>query len=107
MYRAALRARPVRRASISRPRLATWVASTILAAAGALAAAPLPAGATTGGSFPVPFSGQAIAGWGVNDKGELGTGMATSGSALVPVLAALPPGTLVTQVAPAAPMRWR
>jgi len=102
MHRAAVPASSARRTLISRPRLATWVAAAVLAAAGALATAPVAAGAATAGPFPLqaPSAGQAIAGWGVNDKGELGTGTATSGSALTPVLAALPPGTLVAQVAP-------
>jgi alpha-tubulin suppressor-like RCC1 family protein len=53
------------------------------------AAAPLPTGP----------SGQAIAAWGQNFRGQLGNG--TSGStALVPVLATLPAGTRITQVAP-------
>lgn len=102
MYRVAVRARPSRRASVSFPRLATWVASTVLAAAGALAAAPLPAGAATAGPLPLPFPfpGAAIAGWGNSSLGQLGTGMASKGLVLSPVLTALPPGTRITQVAP-------
>jgi alpha-tubulin suppressor-like RCC1 family protein len=41
-----------------------------------------------------------VAGWGENDHGELGTGQASSSFVLVPVLASLPPGTRITQVAP-------
>jgi len=98
MYRVALRARLARRASVARPRLAPWAAGTVLAAAGALAAAPLPAAAATAG--PLPSSGPAIAGWGVNNEGELGTGMATGPLVLVPRVAALPPGTQITQISP-------
>jgi alpha-tubulin suppressor-like RCC1 family protein len=41
-----------------------------------------------------------VAGWGENDHGELGTGQASSSFVLLPVLASLPPGTRITQVAP-------
>jgi alpha-tubulin suppressor-like RCC1 family protein len=77
----------------------------VLATASVLAAAPLSAaGAATPGPFPFPLpipagGGTAIAGWGTNEFGELGTGQA-SPAVLKPVLAALPPGTRITQVAP-------
>lgn len=90
--------RPSRRARIPRRWLSTWAAGTVLAAAGALAFAPLPAAATTAATAgPVPRV--AVAGFGSNTRGQLGTGTA-SGGELLPVPASLPPGTRITQVAP-------
>jgi alpha-tubulin suppressor-like RCC1 family protein len=101
MNRLALRAWPARPVSARRRRLTPWAAGTVLAAAGALTAVPLPAGAATAGPLPITFfSGAAIAGWGNNDLGQLGTGMASKGLVLSPMLTALPPGTRITQVAP-------
>ena len=70
----------------------------VLAVAGALTFASLPvAAASAAAAGPSPRT--AVAGFGSNTRGQLGTG-AVSGSELLPVLAALPPGTHVTQVAP-------
>jgi alpha-tubulin suppressor-like RCC1 family protein len=102
MPRRTLRAcRP--RAPLHPRSLALRAAGTILAATAAAAAAALPAAAAAPGPFPFPvpfpFAGSAIAGWGINDDGQLGTGQ-VSPPALRPVLAVLPPGTRITQVAP-------
>lgn len=97
MYRVAVRARLARRASAARPRLAPWVASTVLAAAGALAAAPLPAAAAPAGPQVPGPGGPEVAAWGSNLRGQLGTG--TTRDALRPVLARLPHRTRITQVA--------
>ncbi|MEP7025251.1 MAG: chromosome condensation regulator RCC1 [Actinomycetota bacterium] len=96
MNRLAMRSRGTRPPAVPRRRLIPWAAGTVLAATAGLTAAPLPAGAASVGSFP----GTAIAGWGQNDRGELGTGTASAADALLPVLASLPPGTAITTVAP-------
>src|SRR5690348_17054256 len=98
MYRVAVRARPARRASVARTRLATWAAGTVLAAAGALAAAPLPAAAAPAGPQVPRPGGPEVAAWGSNLRGQLGTGH-TGDDVLRPVLARLPHGTRITQVA--------
>jgi alpha-tubulin suppressor-like RCC1 family protein len=96
----ALPARPRRQAAMAhRRRLSPWAAAAILAACAALAGA-VPAAAVTAGPPFGPLSGQAIAGWGSNVSGELGTGQTSSDRALLPVLASLPHGTRVTAVAP-------
>jgi alpha-tubulin suppressor-like RCC1 family protein len=69
--------------------LAAAVAGTVLAATAA-SAAPVP--------VPAP-GGQAVAGWGQNDRGQLGSGT-SGGIALAPVAASLPAGTRIRQVAP-------
>ena len=98
MNQSPMSVRPVRRISVPRRWWSTWVASTMLAAASALTFTALPvtaAAAATSG--PVPRT--AVAGFGSNTRGQLGTGT-TSGTELLPVQATLPPGTHVTQVAP-------
>jgi alpha-tubulin suppressor-like RCC1 family protein len=87
----------------SRPqgqRAAGLAAATALAAA-ALTAAALPAGAATT-AVAGPGPGTAVAGFGFNDRGQLGnsTNAGTTKAVLLPVLAALPAGTRVIQVAP-------
>src|SRR5215467_13121171 len=107
MYRSALPTRGPRRAVASRRwRPSPWAASTVLAstvlAASAVLAGPaLAAGAATARLSALgPVSGSAVAGWGQNDRGELGTGQASNSNVALPVLASLPPGTQITQVAP-------
>jgi len=70
----------------------------VLAVAGALTFTALPVTAATAAT-PGPVPRTAVAGFGSNTRGQLGTGTA-SGTELLPVQATLPPGTHVTQVAP-------
>jgi alpha-tubulin suppressor-like RCC1 family protein len=100
MNPATLRARGPRHAAGTRRwRPSPW-ATVILAICAALAGpAPPATAATVGPSSFGPLSGQAIAGWGSNVSGELGTGQTSSDRALLPVLASLPHGTRVTAVA--------
>lgn len=72
-------------------------AAVALAGSAVLASAALPA--TAASAAPAPASGPAVAAWGQGPRGELGNGTATA-VALLPVLAQLPPGTQITQVAP-------
>jgi len=70
---------------------------TVLATVAALAGSALPAAAAAAGPPAPGHGGPAVAGWGSNLRGQLGTGH-TGDDVLRPVLARLPHGTRITQV---------
>ena len=72
---------------------------TVLATVAALAGSALPAAAAAAGPPAPGHGGPAVTGWGSNLRGQLGTGH-TGDDVLRPVLARLPHGTRITQVAP-------